>query len=67
MLQFARDLRRTGELRGDIDDREVADIIWATNSAEYFLLLGQRGWTPEQYSTHLVDLWTRTLLDPTVA
>ena len=67
MLQFARDLRRTGQLRGDLDDQQVADIIWATNSAEYFLLLAQRGWTPEQYSTHLIDLWTRTLLDPTVA
>jgi AcrR family transcriptional regulator len=66
MLLFARDLRQTGQLRGDLDDQQVADIIWATNSAEYFLLLVQRGWTPEQYSTHLIDLWTRTLLDPTV-
>lgn len=66
MLLFARDLRQTGQLRADLDDRQVADIIWATNSAEYFLLLVQRGWTPEQYSTHLIDLWTRTLLDPTV-
>lgn len=67
MLLFARDLRQTGQLRGDLDAQQVADIIWATNSAEYFLLLAHRGWTPEQYSTHLIDLWTRTLLDPTGA
>jgi AcrR family transcriptional regulator len=67
MLKFARDLRQTGQLRGDLDDQQVADIIWATNSAEYFLLLAQRGWTPQRFGTHLIDLWTRTLLDPTVA
>lgn len=67
MVLFAKDLRRTGQLRADLDDRQVADIIWATNSAEYFLLLAQRGWTPDQHGTHLIDLWTRTLLDPAVA
>ena len=67
MLKLARDLRRTGQLRADLDDQEVADIIWATNSAEYFLLLVHRGWTAEQFGTHLVDLWTRTLLDPSAA
>lgn len=64
MLLLAEDLRRTGQLRADLDDQQVADIIWATNSTEYFLLLAQRGWTPEQFGTHLIDLWTRTLLDP---
>jgi AcrR family transcriptional regulator len=67
MLLFARDLRRTGQLRRDLDDQQVADILWATNSTEFFLLLTQRGWTPEQISTHLADLWTRILLDPTSA
>jgi AcrR family transcriptional regulator len=62
MLLLARDLRQTGQLRGDLDDQQVADIIWATNSAEYFLLLAQRGWTPQHFGTHLIDLWTRTLL-----
>ena len=23
------------------------------------------GWTPQEHGQHLVDLWTRTLLDPT--
>ena len=29
MQDFAADLRLTGELRGDVSDREVADIIWS--------------------------------------
>ncbi len=62
MLLFARDLRATGRLREDLDDRQVADLVWSTNSAEYFLLLAQRGWNAEQFGAHLVDLWTRLLL-----
>lgn len=64
MLLFAQDLRRTGQLRTDLSDQQVADIVWATSSAEHFLLLAQRGWTPGQFGTHLADLWTRALLDP---
>ncbi|MGB8022524.1 MAG: helix-turn-helix domain-containing protein [Candidatus Nanopelagicales bacterium] len=67
MLLFAEDLRRTGQLRADLDDQQVADIIWATNSAEYFLLLAQRGWTPDRHGGHLIDMWTRTLLDHAAA
>ncbi len=65
MLRFAQDLRGTGHTRSGLSDQQVADIVWSTNSAEYFLLLTQRGWTPEQFGAHLADLWTRTLLDPT--
>jgi AcrR family transcriptional regulator len=63
MLLFARELRGTGQLRKDLDDQQVADIVWATNSAEYFLLLAQRGWSPEEFAAHLNDTWCRTLLD----
>ncbi len=63
MVLLTRELRRTGDLRADLDDQHVADIIWATNSAEYFeLLTTQRGWSPRQLGNHLIDLWTRTLL-----
>lgn len=62
MLLLAQDLRQTRELREDLDDMRVADIIWSTNSAEYYDLLRQRGWTVEQFTAHLVDLWTRMLL-----
>ncbi|MDV8000295.1 TetR/AcrR family transcriptional regulator [Rhodococcus sp. IEGM 1408] len=64
MLLFARDLRATGELRRDLDDQQVADIVWSTNSAEYFSLLTRRGWTPQRIGEHLADMWTRTLTDP---
>jgi AcrR family transcriptional regulator len=64
MLLFARDLRSTGHARADLDDHQIADVVWSTNSAEYFLLLQQRGWTPQQFGAHLGDLWTRTLLEP---
>jgi AcrR family transcriptional regulator len=62
MLRFAADLRGTGELRTDLGDREVADIIWAMNAAEYFDLFVQRGWTPDRIGTWLVEAWTRLLL-----
>jgi AcrR family transcriptional regulator len=62
MLLFAAELRSTGDLRGDLSDQEVADIVWSTNAAEYWLLLDQRGWTPARYEALLVDVWSRTLL-----
>lgn len=66
MLMFAADLRRTGELRDDLTDQDVADIVWSMNGSEYWVLLvGERGWTPEKFGTHLTDAWTRLLLrDP---
>lgn len=65
MRLFAADLRATGELRGDLTDDEVADIVWSTNSAEYYVLLvHERGWTPERFGAHLADLWCRMLLAP---
>ena len=66
MLRLAADLRTTGDLRTDLSDREVADIIWTTNSSEYWLLLQSRGWSAERYSALLEDLWCRLLLEPGV-
>jgi AcrR family transcriptional regulator len=62
MRLFAADLRSTGGLREDLTDDEVADLVWSTNAAEYWLLLDQRGWTPARYEALLVDLWSRILL-----
>jgi AcrR family transcriptional regulator len=65
MRLFAADLRATGELRADLTDDEVADIVWATNSADYYaLLVDGRGWSPERYGRHLADAWRRMLLEP---
>ncbi|MEO7058784.1 MAG: TetR family transcriptional regulator, partial [Lapillicoccus sp.] len=39
MLDFAAELRATGQVRADLTDRQVADIIWSMNAAEYWVLL----------------------------
>lgn len=63
MRLFAADLRSTGELRTDLCDQQVADIIWSMNAAEYWVLLvHERRWTPEQFADWLTDAWTRLLL-----
>jgi len=63
MRLFAADLRSTGELRRDLTDDQVADIIWSMNAAEYWVLLvRERSWTPLQFTTWLSDAWARLLL-----
>jgi AcrR family transcriptional regulator len=63
MRLFAADLRGTGELRDDLTDDEVADIVWSMNAAEYHaLLVGRRGWSQERFEAFLADAWTRLLL-----
>ena len=63
MLLFAADLRSTGELRSDLTDQQVADIIWSMNAAEYWVLLvHERSWTPNQFASWLTDAWPRLLL-----
>ena len=63
MRLFAADLRGTGELRPDLSDDTVADIVWSMNATEYYsLLVDERGWSPERYGAHLADAWRRLLL-----
>ena len=63
MRTFAAELRATGELRGDLSDDQVADIIWSMNAAEYWVLLvRERSWSPDQFAQWLTDAWTRVLL-----
>lgn len=64
MRLFAADLRGTGELRDDLSDDQVADIIWSMNAAEYWVLLvHQRSWSADQFARWLGDAWTRLLLE----
>lgn len=63
MRTFALDLRGTGELRDDLSNDQVADIVWSMNAAEYWVLLvRERGWTPDQFAAWVGDAWTRLLL-----
>ena len=63
MLEFAADLRVTGQLRADLDDQRVADVIWSMNAAEYWVLLvEERGWTPAEFRSWIADSWRRLLL-----
>lgn len=63
MRQFAANLRDTGELRADLTDDDVADIVWSMNGTEYWVLLvGDRGWSPERFAAYLIDAWSRLLL-----
>ncbi len=62
MRLFAADLRATGELREDLTDDIIADLVWSMNAPEYYLLLRSRGWSPEQYAAGVREVWTRTLL-----
>ncbi len=66
MRLFAADLRATGELRTDLSDEDIADIIWSMNGPEYWtLLVSERGWSAERFSSHITDAWQRLFLaDP---
>ena len=61
MRLFIADLAAVHPLRQD--PGQAAEIVWATNAPEmYQLLIGQRGWTPQQYQHFLTDTWHRLLL-----
>jgi AcrR family transcriptional regulator len=62
MRLLAGELRATGELRDDLDDEHVADLLWSTNAPDWYALVASRGWTPQQYTDALYDIWTRVLL-----
>lgn len=52
-----------GGLRPGVSRGEAADTVWATNSAElYAMLVGERGWSPDQYERWLGQTWRRLLL-----
>ena len=63
MRLFVSDLAATGGLRADVDLDEAADMIWATNAPEFYLLLiGDRGWSPDKFEEWLTRTWIRLLL-----
>ena len=66
MRKLAQDLEAAGGLRAGLSIDEAADVIWATNSSElYVLLTVERGWPPDRYERWLADTWCRLLLPDT--
>jgi AcrR family transcriptional regulator len=65
MRLLAADLAATGSLRQDLSVDDAADIIWATNSSEFFLLLVRdRGWDADRFERWLGRTWKELLLKP---
>ena len=63
MRKLVLDLKNAGGLRSELTVGEAADVVWATNSAElYVLLTVDRGWSPRRYEGWLADTWCRLLL-----
>ena len=63
MRDLIRDLGPAGTLRIGLSIDEAADVVWATASAELFVLFTQeRGWAREAYERWLADTWSRHLL-----
>lgn len=64
MRLLAKELAATGRLRVGLSVSAVADIIWSTNSPEFYLLLvDQRGWSEQEFERWLADAWRRLLLE----
>jgi AcrR family transcriptional regulator len=57
-------LDRAGALAPELDAKRATDILWTLNHPDVWLLLvGQRGWTPEQFETWLGDTAITQVLD----
>ncbi len=63
MRRFVADLDAAGGLRDGVSISEAADMVWATNSAEFYTLLTvERGWSADHYERWLAATWCRLLL-----
>ncbi len=63
MRLLMADLETTGRLRKDVTPDEAADVIWATNSPEFYMLMVEElGWATERFERWLGQSWIRLLL-----
>nr|WP_036319134.1 TetR/AcrR family transcriptional regulator [Microbispora sp. ATCC PTA-5024] len=63
MRDLAQELVGTGQVRPGLDVDEIADVVWATNSPEFYcLLVEDRGWPAERFTVWLADTWRRLLI-----
>jgi AcrR family transcriptional regulator len=61
MRLLAAEVASKGRLAVGIE--EAADVIWATNSPEFFLLMVRdRGWEPDRFQHWLATTWKKLLL-----
>lgn len=64
MRHLVRDIQDSSGLRDDLSIDEAADVLWALNSSEVFLLFtAERGWSTKQLEHWLADTWRRVLLN----
>jgi hypothetical protein len=61
--EIVKVLHRKKALRPKVDVSRAADILWTLNHPNvWFLLVGERGWTPEQFEQWLADTSCAQLL-----
>lgn len=59
----ARHLADVGGLRDDLSVETAADVLFALNSSEFFLLLARdRQWPPDEFERWLAGAWKQLLL-----
>jgi hypothetical protein len=64
MRLFVEEVASAGTLRNGMSIDRAADIVWATHSPEFYLLLvEERGWTPEQWRSWIAESIARLILD----
>ena len=52
-------------LRADLTPEQAVDVLWAFTSREfYYMLVVERGWTPEAFEPWLADVLITSLLKP---
>ncbi|HEY6015987.1 MAG TPA: hypothetical protein VIU16_04300, partial [Gaiellaceae bacterium] len=58
-------LHEQGALRAGLDVERAADVLWALNHPSlWWLLVGERGWSGDEYEAWLADLHSAELLAP---
>lgn len=58
-------VRRVGDLRAGLDMERAVDILWFWNDpAHHAALVGERGWSPDEYRDWLSARMQESLLEP---
>jgi TetR/AcrR family transcriptional regulator, regulator of autoinduction and epiphytic fitness len=61
-LEVVKALHRRGALKKGLGVKRAADVLWTLNHPRTYLLLLDRGWTPEQYERWLAEITISELL-----